>query len=333
MTIDHMNAAPARDWGRATRGIALSLLMATAFPGVTAAQTLPVAAADGRIEQLKPGEFLWAPEIAPAGPVTIIVSLKTQKAYAYRNGVAIGVSTVSTGTEGFATPTGVFTVLQKDADHVSNLYKDAAMPFMQRLTWGGIAMHAGNLPGYPASHGCIRMPLAFAKALFGITRMGITVVITQDALVPVVVPTPGMLKRGVAAPRSDGAFAWNPALSPTGPVSIVVSGRDSRVVVLRNGIEIGSSAIVLDTPVDRTAAFTLQAVDADGEHWLRLPLPGETRTGELSAADRAKGRLPEGFRAALATVLTPGATLLVTRETLASAGTGTPVTIIETDAR
>lgn len=309
----------------------MAIAVALAIPVSVAAQRQPILAANGRIEALKPGEYLWAPGIAPEGPVTIIVSLKTQKAYAYRNGVAIGVSTVSTGTKGFATPTGVFTVLQKDADHVSNLYKDAAMPFMQRLTWGGIAMHAGNLPGYPASHGCIRMPLAFAKLLFGITRMGITVVITRDALAPVVVTTPVALKRNARATSGDASFAWNPSRSPTGPVSIVISGRDRRVVVLRNGVEIGSSAIDLDASVEETAAFTLQAIDDGGEHWLRLPLPGQTRTGELSDADRAKGRLPIGFRAALATVLTPGTTLLVTRETLASAGTGKPVTVIEAD--
>lgn len=308
---------------------ALALLIGSWLPALASAQGPAIAASDGRIEALKPGEYLWAPEIAPAGPVTIIVSLKTQKAYAYRNGVAIGVSTVSTGTKGYATPTGIFTVLQKDADHVSNLYEDAAMPFMQRLTWDGIAMHAGNLPGYPASHGCIRMPLAFARLLFGITKMGITVVITDDALVPVVVATPALLKRDAGVPASSDAFAWNPTRSPTGPVSIVISGRDKRVVVLRNGIEIGSSTIALDAPVERTAAFTLQAIDAQGEHWLRLPLPGDTQKGELSVEDRKKGRLPDGFRAALGTVLTPGATLLVTRETLASAGTGSPVTIVE----
>lgn len=316
---------------RPTRLMSLVFLAATPLPTAVVAQTTPVAAVDGRIERLKPGEYLWAPEIAPAGPVTIVVSLATQKAYAYRNGVAIGVSTVSTGTKGHATPTGVFTVLQKDADHVSNEYKDAAMPFMQRLTWSGIAMHAGNLPGYPASHGCIRMPLGFAKLLFGITKVGITVVVTQDALAPVVVATPSLLKRELAPAQSDESFTWNPRLSSSGPVSIVISGRDRRVVVLRNGVEIGSSAIVLDAPVDRTAAFTLQSTDASGEHWLRLPLPGEPRTGELSAADQAKGHLPEGFRVGLATVLIPGTTLLVTRDTLASAGTGTPVTLIEAD--
>ncbi|WP_380784470.1 L,D-transpeptidase [Sphingomonas sp. R86520] len=310
--------------------LALALLvLSSSLPAVAIAQAPPITTSDGRIEKLKPGEYLWAPAIAPAGPVTVIVSLKTQKAYAYRNGVVIGVSTVSTGTRGYATPTGVFTVLQKDADHVSNLYKDAAMPFMQRLTWGGIAMHAGNLPGYPASHGCIRLPLAFAKLLFGITRMGVTVVITQDALVPVVVTSPGLLKPDSDAIPSTAPFVWTPSRSPSGPVSIVISGRDRRVVVLRNGIEIGSSPIVLDAPVDQTAAFTLQSIDADGEHWLRLSLPGDPRSGELSAEDRSKGHLPEGFRAGLATVLTPGATLLVTRETLASAGTGKAVTIIE----
>jgi hypothetical protein len=307
-----------------TRRLTCSLALALIFATTASAQTPPTL--DGQIEQLKPGEYLWAPEIAPAGPVTVIVSLATQKAYAYRNGVPIGVSTVSTGSDGHATPTGVFTVLQKDADHVSNLYKDAKMPFMQRLTWGGIAMHAGNLPGYPASHGCIRLPPAFAKLLFGITRLGITVVITQDARVPVVAASPGIL---TVAGSAGGDYVWNPMLSPKGPVSIVVSGRDRRMVVLRNGIEIGSSGITVDVPIDRTSAFTLQSIDTGGEHWLRLPLPGDVQSGELSVEDRAKGHLPEGFRTALATVMTPGTTLLVTRETLASAGTGTAVTIIE----
>jgi lipoprotein-anchoring transpeptidase ErfK/SrfK len=93
----------------------------------------------------------------------VIITLPRQLAFVYRNGVLIGVSTVSSGTKGHATPTGVFTVLQKKVEHYSNLYNAAPMPYMQRLTWDGIAMHAGNLPGYPASHGCVRLPKAFAK--------------------------------------------------------------------------------------------------------------------------------------------------------------------------
>lgn len=285
---------------------------------------------DGQIERLKAGEFFWAPEISPEGPVTIIVSLATQRAYAYRNGVPIGVSTVSTGAEGYATPTGIFTILQKDIDHVSNLYSDAPMPFMLRLTWDGVALHAGNLPGYPASHGCIRLPHAFAERLYRITKLGITVVITNDAAVPIVATAQAILLGGVSD-RAAGAYSWSPERSPRGPVSIVISGRDRRVLVLRNGIEIGSSPIDIDGVVEQTSAFTLQSIDAKGQHWLRLPLPGGTMTVELSAADQGKGRLPAGFRSALATILVPGVTLLVTRETLKSRGTGQRLAIVAVD--
>jgi hypothetical protein len=210
------------------------------------------------------------------------------------------------------------------------------MPFMQRLTWGGIAMHGGKLPGYPASHGCIRLPLAFATLLFGITQLGVTVIITQEALVPGIVARPiilGTAQIGAATSITTVPFAWNPARSPAGPISIVVSGRDRRMVVIRNGIEIGSSPIALDGPVSQTEAFTLQSIDAGGEHWLRVPIPGATATGELTVGDRARGQLPQGFRQALNSVLTPGTTLLVTRDTLASAGTGTHVTVVEAASR
>ena len=90
------------------------------------------------------------------------------------------VSTVSTGKKGHETPTGVFTILQKNKDHRSNLYDDAPMPYMQRLTWDGIALHSGNLPGYPASHGCVRMPDGFAKRLFAETELGMTVIVSND---------------------------------------------------------------------------------------------------------------------------------------------------------
>ena len=286
---------------------------------------------DGAIEQMKPGSYLWAPEIAPNGPVMVIVSLKAQRAYVYRNGVPIGVSTVSTGKAGYKTPTGVFTILQKRAVHKSNKYADAPMPFMQRLTWYGIAMHAGNLPGYPASHGCIRLPLAFAKLLYGISSLGLTVIITDDALVPEVSPQPRIAQRDdLAEPVVAGAFAWQPSRSPSGPVSIVVSGRDRRLIVLRNGIKIGSSPIELDEPVTTTVAFVLQSVDATGPHWLRLVIPGQTAlaSDELTAADRAKGRLPKEFQRMLTTILEPGATILVTRDTLRSGGTGKALTVI-----
>jgi len=309
---------------RAILGLALGL---TSW----AAQAAPPTMLDGAIEQMKPGSYLWAPEIAPSGPVMIIVSLNTQRAYVYRNGVPIGVSTVSTGKAGHKTPTGVFTVLQKRVVHKSNRYADAPMPFMQRLTWYGIAMHAGNLPGYPASHGCIRLPLAFARLLYGVTNLGLTVVITNDALVPEVSPQPRIAQRDdLPGTAVDGAFKWQPAKSPSGPVSIVVSGRDRQLIVLRNGIRIGSSRIELDEPVTTTVAFVLQSVDAAGPRWLRLVLPGQPAVapGELTHTDPAKGRVPKEFQRLLTTILEPGATILVTRDTLRSGGTGKALTVI-----
>jgi lipoprotein-anchoring transpeptidase ErfK/SrfK len=105
---------------------------------------------------LKTGDYVWKPAASPAGPVVIIVSIPEQTLYVYRNGVRIGRSTVSTGKSGHRTPTGVFTILQKNEKHTSSIYKGASMPYMQRLTWTGVALHAGNLPGYPASHGCVQ---------------------------------------------------------------------------------------------------------------------------------------------------------------------------------
>src|SRR5262249_38501288 len=117
------------------------------------------------VETLKPGEFVWEPERAPEGPLLIIASIPEQVAYVYRDGIRIARSSVSTGRPGHPTPTGVFTILEKEPRHVSTIYKGAEMPYMERITWGGIALHAGDLPGYPDSHGCIRLPLEFSKLL------------------------------------------------------------------------------------------------------------------------------------------------------------------------
>lgn len=138
------------------------------------------AAGAAAVKALKPGEFIWRPEVSPRGPVVIVVSLPEQLVHVYRNGVAIGVSTCSTGKPGNRTPTGVFTILQKNADHYSSTYNNAPMPNMQRLTWRGVALHAGNLPGYPASHGCVRLPKNFSKALFSVTQLGTPVIIADQ---------------------------------------------------------------------------------------------------------------------------------------------------------
>src|SRR6202050_1930002 len=145
------------------------------------------------IGDLKKGQFLWMADAVTTGPVVMVVSITEQRGYVYRNGVLIGATTVSTGRPGHLTPTGVFTVLQKQKEHRSTIYDGAPMPYMERLTWGGVALHAGGLPGYPESHGCIHLPSEFAQRLFDISPSGMTVVIGTEATAPERVAHPGYL--------------------------------------------------------------------------------------------------------------------------------------------
>ena len=137
-------------------------------------------------------------EAAPPQPVhLIVVSIPKQRISLYGAGGFHKQGAVSTGTAGFPTPTGVFSVIQKNRYHRSNIYSGAPMPFMQRITWSGVAMHAGVLPGYPASHGCIRLTHQFASELWGMTRMGVRVIVTPDDAQPAEIahaklPTPTM---------------------------------------------------------------------------------------------------------------------------------------------
>lgn len=132
---------------------------------------------------LPPNRFVWTPAADGPGRVSVLISIPDQRAYVFRGQQLVAASSVSTGSDDRPTPTGTFTILQKKAQHRSNLYDDAPMPFMQRLTWDGVALHAGRNPGFPASHGCIRLPTAFAKKLFGATQLGATVEVTDEAYV------------------------------------------------------------------------------------------------------------------------------------------------------
>jgi hypothetical protein len=132
-----------------------------------------------------------APRAAGA-PIMAIVSLKSQQVTIYDADGWILRAPVSTGQSGRETPAGVFSVIQKDADHHSNLYDDAFMPHMQRITWSGIALHGGPLPGYPASHGCVRMPFGFAEGLFDKTQLGMRVIIAPGAAAPVEIAHPAL---------------------------------------------------------------------------------------------------------------------------------------------
>jgi lipoprotein-anchoring transpeptidase ErfK/SrfK len=122
--------------------------------------------------------------VKPQGPLIISISIAQQKLRIYDANGLFAETPVSTGMPGHPTPMGAFSVIQKQKFHRSNIYSDAPMPFMQRITWSGIAMHAGVLPGHPASHGCIRMPMAFAVKMYGWTRMGARVIVTPGDVTP-----------------------------------------------------------------------------------------------------------------------------------------------------
>lgn len=280
------------------------------------------------VSKLRPGEFAWAPEVAPNGPMLLIVNLKSQRATLYRNGVPIGASTVSTGRPGYRTPTGVFTILQKHVEHYSSKYDSAPMPYMERLTWYGVALHAGHLPGYPASHGCIRLPAGFAKLLYGVTSLGMTVVIADSATTPRVAPTPMILSGAPTESATGAAFSWDPAKSPNGPISVVVSAADRRAVVLRNGVVIGSAPVMVRGAVIGTWAYALRSVDADGQHWVRLQLSPKSSYAETVPREEwQRFTAPDAFKKAVAGIVEPGMTIVVTSDSLRS--TSAPATVLE----
>src|SRR4051794_784003 len=153
---------------------------------LTAIAALTAPTADAPARQARPASPTEATAPRHAGePIMAIVSIKTQQVTFYDADGWILRAPVSTGTTGRETPAGVFAVLEKDKDHHSTMYDDAWMPNMQRITWNGIALHGGPLPGYAASHGCIRMPFGFAETLFDKTRIGMRVIISPNDAAPV----------------------------------------------------------------------------------------------------------------------------------------------------
>ena len=126
---------------------------------------------------LRPGQFLWAAEIPKDGETKVVIDTLTQLFYVYRGEKLVGVATISTGSKGRETPLGFWAVMNKKVKGYSRKYDNAPMPFMQMYDHKGIAFHAGPNPGYPASHGCVRLPLKFAERLYGMTQIGTKVVI------------------------------------------------------------------------------------------------------------------------------------------------------------
>jgi hypothetical protein len=354
--IDHNQRRSSR--GGIARGLCLLVGFACALQGGWAlADSVPFWGAkssvpiDTPISDLKQGEFLWMGEAFSAGPVVMVVSLSEQRAYVYRNGILIGATTVSTGRPGHITPTGVFTVLQKQKEHRSTIYDGAPMPYMERLTWGGVALHAGGLPGYPESHGCVHLPSEFAKLLFDISPAGMTVVIASEATQPESVAHPGYLapvsftggKPVEPLPLAGTANeSWQPELSPSGPLSIVLSHASQLIVVYRNGIEIGRARISI-AGTEPLASHVLVLAggassvpdpyvpDSTKFRWSRIGVPGhlgETGT-EADPAAIARIKIPTDFVSRLNSILTTGTTLFVTDEALSADTSGTMVQVVD----
>ena len=327
---------------------ALALAFVTVPATALAPSALTSSAFDTPVMSLKPGEWIWDARIAPAGPMLVVINLKTQRAYAYRNGARIGATTISSGKPGKKTPTGIFTILQKNKDHKSNLYDSAPMPYMQRLTWDGIAMHAGNLPGYPASHGCVRLPLEFSKLLFAVSNMGMTVVVTDgksgspepENIVENAMLAPVTAAGVTADPtnnrlESDEISRWEPEKSPTGPVTIMLSTGSKRIIVYRNGIAIGRSRIgVAPGFTIGTRAAQFAGRDEQGNaRWVYLGIPGyETREGqnvEKNAIDSVT--IPPQFFAQMRGIIGEGTTLLATDGGVVNGSSGKPLTVLTSE--
>ena len=225
------------------------------------------------MSQLKPGEFTWHPERSLVGQLAIVVSIPAQRVHVYRNGVRIAVSTCSTGKPGHSTPTGVFTILEKDKHHRSSTYNNAPMPNMNRLTWSGIAIHAGNLPGYPASHGCIRLPMQFSELLFSITQLGTPVILAGSASDPKEVVHPGLVLgdyathefQSVQAQVKRNELPWQAHVTRfAGPAAILISGADRTGTLLVDGAIVGQAPVVIRDPEVPLGShvFTLKGTDA-----------------------------------------------------------------------
>ena len=310
-------------------------LQAAAF----ALAAAPLARAQARSQRkrrsaypIAPGRSFWLPELSPAGPVVAVVNLYTQHAQIYRNGIAIGYTSVSTGKRGYGTPTGRFQVLEKRRFHRSSTYGNAPMPWMVRLTWSGIAFHSGALPGFPASHGCIRLPASFAPQLFGALSLGDTVaVLNQPADAFTTLAPIDPLGRPLLQPEMLAATAWwretaasaapvsaspvsaslltgAPASLAAPPLALLASLPQQRLFVLEAG-QVAAAAPL--PPGARQQALPLAAAPLSWQppgHW---QAPGQS--GNAADATLWQTVLPSdaAFSQRLRARITPGSTLVL----------------------
>ena len=212
---DQPRTEPARNWKRRPRSPSRTALNDYGRLGLKAA-------GEQSAREAKPTEV---PN--PQRPLFVVASIADQRVSVYNHDGLVASSAISTGMAGHPTPKGIFTIIGRERFHRSNIYSAAPMPFMQRVTWSGIAMHLGVVPGHPASHGCIRLPAEFATKLWGLTKIGERIVISQEEVTPTefahpLLPAPKMLVQAEAdraapavdAPRAPIAAAGPPLVNP-----------------------------------------------------------------------------------------------------------------------
>ncbi|SHH06848.1 L,D-transpeptidase [Bradyrhizobium erythrophlei] len=249
------------------------------------------------------------PEELSKGPLQIIVSIEDQRVSLFDNGTLIARSPVSTGIPGHPTPLGVFSVISKQRWHRSNIYSAAPMPYMQRITWSGIALHAGVVPGHPASHGCIRLKNDFAVRLWHLTKRGTRVIIAHDNVQPVEITNPHLFKpkamsgspefqaATVAAAATGGSPVSNaetpettslqvPGSAAAGsapkkivPISVFVSRKLGKLFVRRGFSPLFDVAVKIENPEEPLGTHVFTAMEFQNEgaavRWTVVSIPEE----------------------------------------------------------
>jgi hypothetical protein len=319
---------------------------AAVFAAISVGCLAPASARDGRPPKAPSERLLPA---SASGPVTIVVSTDAQRLTVYDGNTPVARTIISTGVADHPTPHGVFSVIEKQVFHRSTIYDDAPMPFMQRLTWSGIAMHEGHVTGRPASHGCVRLPAAFAKDLFRYTRRGVRVVISRADVTPdnsvdfaAIAPPPA--RRFVMGEQADdGRFAGEISgpnasvgqarvapktdIVAASPITALVSRKTGRIYVRRAFAPIFEAPITIDNPDRPLGAHLFVSMGSKTQMtWTATTVAGRVREAMLSgrdqsmatplmdsSADQALRRihLAPGTAQRLWELLTPGAALIL----------------------
>ena len=260
---DAHSVTAARDWWTSRRSSRGTICILAAICSLFCAVPAPAGATGKPTPGIKPDATR---KELPKGPLQIIISIDQQKLHLYNDGTLVADTSIATGVADHPTPLGIFSIIQKSRDHHSNIYSNAPMPFMERITWSGVALHAGVLPGYPASHGCIRLPHEFAVRLYGMTRIGARVIVTRNDITPFEIDHPRLaelLKKPAtpAAPADDAkeereqaSDAAGTAASADGAAALANAGdakdrAPTSAVTARPATAGAAGAFALDTKV------------------------------------------------------------------------------------